>query len=186
MAGQYPGIGYVSDSQVSLLRKICYNTAQIVDNGGGGGAVSKLIAGTNITLSPVNGLGNVTINATGGGGGGNAYATATNNSGNTTVTPTQPNYSLGLTVGGAARTSIFILDIAGRTAGDRLRLALTLPATAAIVLEVRNATSGGTLLLPVESYATQDLTTDGSLLSATWDFVYTGSAWKYELSSLPS
>lgn len=35
--------------------------------GGGGGGVAQLIAGTNITLSPTNGLGTVTINSTGGG-----------------------------------------------------------------------------------------------------------------------
>lgn len=36
-------------------------------SGGGGGAVSQIIAGTNVTISPVGGTGNVTINATGGG-----------------------------------------------------------------------------------------------------------------------
>ena len=37
-------------------------------NGGGGGGVSQIIAGTNVTISPTGGTGAVTINATGGGG----------------------------------------------------------------------------------------------------------------------
>ena len=35
----------------------------------GGGGVSKITAGTGITITPTGGIGNVTINATGGGGG---------------------------------------------------------------------------------------------------------------------
>jgi hypothetical protein len=37
---------------------------------GPAGGVTKIIAGTNVTISPTNGLGNVTINASGSGGGG--------------------------------------------------------------------------------------------------------------------
>lgn len=37
---------------------------QIANNPSGGGAVTQLLAGTNITLNPANGLGTVTINAT--------------------------------------------------------------------------------------------------------------------------
>jgi hypothetical protein len=40
--------------------------ALIADNGG----VTSIVAGTNVTISPVSGLGDVTINASGGGGGG--------------------------------------------------------------------------------------------------------------------
>ena len=40
-------------------------TASFAINGG----VTQITAGTNITISPVEGTGNVTINATGGGGG---------------------------------------------------------------------------------------------------------------------
>jgi hypothetical protein len=48
---------------------------------GGGGGVTQIIAGTNITISPTGGTGNVTINSTGGGGGaslGTVYTTANN------------------------------------------------------------------------------------------------------------
>jgi hypothetical protein len=38
--------------------------------GGGGGGVSQIVAGSNVTIDPVGGIGVVTINATGGGGGG--------------------------------------------------------------------------------------------------------------------
>ena len=38
-------------------------------SGGGGGGVTSIIAGTNVTISPAGGTGDVTINASGGGGG---------------------------------------------------------------------------------------------------------------------
>ena len=41
-----------------------------VSGGGGGGAVDKIVAGTNVTISPISGIGDVTINSSGGGGGG--------------------------------------------------------------------------------------------------------------------
>lgn len=179
-------MGYVADSQTVLLRKICYNTAQIVDNGGGGGgAVTKLLAGSGISLSPPTGVGNVTISATGGSGG-NAYGSSTNNSGNTTLTPTQPNYSYGLTFTGAAGNRIIILATAGRSAGDKIFLDITFPATSGLVVSVRNATSGGTLLLPVEMFPTQDFTTDGNVLSAHWEFTFNGAAWVYDMSNIPA
>ena len=46
------------------------NTVEILKNtprGGGGGAVSKIIAGTNITITPSDGRGDVTISSSGGG-----------------------------------------------------------------------------------------------------------------------
>ncbi len=150
--------------------------------GGGGSGVSSIIAGAGISVDQA--TGDVTVTATGTAG--NADAAFTNNSGNTTITPTKPNQSILGTVGGAARSSIIILDVAGRTAGDRIMLDLILPATAAIILSVRNATSGGTLLLPVESFPTQNLTTDGNLLSARWEFTFNGTAWRYDMSNLPA
>lgn len=185
MPAQYPGIGYPASSQVGLLRRIVNNLALIAEGGAGGGGVSQLLAGSGITLSPVNGLGVVTVNATAGFGAAN-YTTASNNSGNTTITPDAPVYALGLSVGGTARTSIIILATAGRGAGDRIRIDITLPATANILLEARNATSGGTSLLPSGLFPSQQFTTDGVVLSAVWDFVFTGSAWRYEMSNIPA
>lgn len=52
-----------------ILAAINENLVEIANNGGGGGAVNQLIAGDNITLDPANGMGVVTINATGGGAG---------------------------------------------------------------------------------------------------------------------
>ncbi len=183
MAGQYPSRGYVADSQTVLLRKICDNTAQLVDGGGGGGGgVTSIIAGAGISVDQATGA--VTVSATGGAPG--AYAAFTNNSGNSMLTPTKPVQTYLGTVGGAARTSIFILDVAGRTAGDKIFLDLILPATPAIVLVVRNATSGGTLLLPAEVFPAQSFTTDGTILSWHLEFTYTGTAWIYDSSNIPS
>lgn len=43
--------------------------ADRIEGGSGGGAVTKIIAGSNITISPASGTGEVTINASGGSGG---------------------------------------------------------------------------------------------------------------------
>ena len=186
MANPPPLYPFWNDSQTVLLRKILTNLAMIAESGGSGGGVTQIVAGTGISVSPPGGTGVVTVTATGGSGGGNAYDASTNNTGNTTITPTEPNQTYKLTFTGAARSSIIILDVAGRTAGDKIFLDLVFPATANIIISVRNATSGGTLLLPVETYPTQDLTTDGSLLSAHWEFTYTGSAWIFDSSNVPA
>ena len=58
---------------------LCAKTAKCGYSTGGGGpvaGVTKLIAGTNITLSPASGTGEVTINAAGGSGGGSGGGTA--------------------------------------------------------------------------------------------------------------
>ena len=74
-------------------------TASYALNGG----VTQLLAGANITLTPTNGLGQVTITSTGGGGGGN---TATGSYGSFYSTVTQTN------VAGTARSmSLNITDI---------------------------------------------------------------------------
>jgi hypothetical protein len=75
-------------------------SASYASNGG----VTQLLAGSNITLSPTNGLGQVTINSTGGGGGN--FNTATGSYGSFYSTQTQTN------VAGTARSmSLNVTDI---------------------------------------------------------------------------
>ncbi len=154
--------------------------------GGGGGTITSILAGSGISVT--NGTGPaVTIAATLGTTPNN-YVTATNSSGDTTITPDKPLYDVGLTISGVARTSNLILATAGRAAGDRIRLAITLPATTGIILTPRNATAGGTLLLPSDIFTTpsQGYTTNGFDISALWEFEYTGTAWRYVTSNIPA
>lgn len=102
----------------------------------------------------------------------------TNNAGNSTITPASAHHVEIITVGGAARTSVFILDVAGRNEGDRLELRFAQPATANIVEEVRNATAGGTLIYTY--------TTDGSgsdVLAA--ELYFDGAAWRALSNAVP-
>lgn len=173
-----------SDTQGTKWAKLGAWMQQLASNisGGGGSGVSSIIAGAGISVNQATGA--VTVTNTGSAPTG--YATVTNNTGNTTVTPTIPLYDLGVNVTGSARTSILILATAGRTQGDRARLLMTFPATAAIVLEVRNATAGGTLLFPADIFTSQQYTTNGFDLSAVWEFEYTGSAWRFVMSNIPA
>lgn len=119
--------------------------------GSGGSGVSSIIAGAGISVDQA--TGDVTITNTGIATT-PTQATFANSTGNTTITPATGNVIDVGTITGSARTSIFILDVAGRSDGDLLTLRFQQPATASIVEEVRNATAGGTLIY---SY-----TTDGS------------------------
>jgi len=78
------GFGYVAGEQVTLSEVFGTGVATIdVDtigtsdwvqvsggggDGSGGGGVTSIVAGTNVTISPTNGLGDVTISSEGGGG----------------------------------------------------------------------------------------------------------------------
>jgi hypothetical protein len=108
------------------------------------------------------------------------YLTGSNATGNTTITPVitarAANYTLDVT--GTASTRIAILDITNRVAGDKIALRVTLPAVASIVVESRNATSGGTLL--------DSITTDASGDDAFMTFVYSGSAWVLQSTQYPA
>lgn len=99
------------------------------------------------------------------------YAAQANSTGNSTVTPasTVSRHVEIVTFSGTARTSVVVLDTVDRTAGDTIVLRLELPATAAIVAEVRNATAAGTLL--------SSLTSDGSGDDFCAEYVYTGTAF---------
>lgn len=101
-----------------------------------------------------------------------------NSAGNSTITPTGASQIQIVTVTGSARTSVFILSIIGRTAGDILELRFVQPATAAIVEQVRNATVGGTLLY---SY-----TTDGGGADYLYCKLYfDGAAWQPLMNVVP-
>ena len=108
------------------------------------------------------------------------YVTSSNSTGNTTITPAVTaramNYVLDIT--GTASTRIVILDITNRVVGDKIALRITLPATTLIVIESRNATSGGTLL--------DTITTDASGDDAFVTFIYTGSAWILQSTQYPA
>lgn len=76
-----------------------------------------------------------------------------------------------VTISGAGSTTrVLVLPTTGRNAGNVCLVRFLCPATAGITLEVRDATSGGTLLLSA--------TTDGSGDDVAGEFYYTGSAWK--------
>jgi hypothetical protein len=195
MPAQYPGIGYVADSQVSLLRKICNNTALIVDSGGGGGgSVTQLIAGIGITLSPPTGLGAVTINATGGGGTANGYLEVSVSGSNTITTGDYRTYTQKITFTGAAGARNINLNHFAipfttvlHTAGDKIRLDCVFPATAGLVITIWQTSAQLVKLLPVETFgAGQNFTTDGNVLSGTFDFVFDGTEWQYEMSNIPA
>lgn len=109
--------------------------------------------------------------------GANSYNASSNSTGNTTITPTQSNHIEVVTFSGTAGTRILILDASAQLVGNVAKLRLNLPATAAIVVEVRNATSGGTLLFSI--------TTDGSGDDAYLELYFDGSAWQRLFNVLP-
>lgn len=110
----------------------------------------------------------------------NGYYAQANSSGNSTVAPgagARTHVEI-ITFSGTARTSIVTLATAGRQSGDLCFLRLSVPATANIVVEVRNATTGGTLL----SQLTTDTTGDDLALIYYFD----GTAWQPFLANYPA
>lgn len=94
----------------------------------------------------------------------------TNTTGDTTVTATAHNYFATWIIGGAARTTNLVAALPTAAAnGDILQVLITLPATTTIVLNIRNATAGGTLL--------DTFTTDGVILSWLLTLEYHAGAW---------
>lgn len=102
-------------------------------------------------------------------------AAASSALGNTNITRPSGshNHTALITVSGAADVTartVSVLTTNTPAAGDRVRLFFLNPATAGILFEVRNATSGGTLLKSFE--------TDGTGRDCFVDLVYSGSAWQ--------
>lgn len=187
--------GIVIPMSDPLLRNIIYGDSEgtkwailqrwirlLAENlsGGGGAGVTQLIAGSNITLSPVGGQGVVTINASGGGGSGiPAQATfASAATGNTLITPASGNVIAIGSITGAAGTRTFALDVTGRSDGDILFMRFQQPTTAGVIEEVHNASAGGTLLY---SYTTDGSGTD---VFDCWVYFKTG-AWHPLLNVQP-
>lgn len=149
---------YYGDSDNVLLRKFLENQTQVIN-------------GT-LTFKTTGGGG-------GGGGGGASYQSATNNAGNTTLTAIAASiieHTAVVTIGGTARTSEIALPVTNRVAGDRAAVKLLFPATANIIVNLRNSTTGGTIL--------KTLTTDTSGDDATIFLVY-GVAWELLSYSYP-
>ncbi len=120
----------------------------------------------------------------GGGGGGLAggvqFLSAPNAAGNNTFTLDEHvgTFTALTALTGSAGTRIFILAVTNASEGSVIRHRVACPTTADIVLEWRNATSGGTLLT---SYTT-DLSGDGVYV----DFVFNGTAWDFVNIVIPS
>lgn len=115
---------------------------------------------------------------------GNSYQAASNASGNTTITPASPNEVDAIAVTGGVSLRLFILSTVGRNEGDRAVLSFTLPATAGITINVRNASAVGTQLLPTSRFTSNTLTTDGVTLLLSLSFYFAGGAWNYLPPSL--
>jgi len=94
-----------------------------------------------------------------------------NSTGNTDVTPTDNGiyHTASITVSGTASTRTFAVKVANARVGDKCMLYFLNPATISIVLEVRNDTSGGTLL----DTTTLDSSGDDSSVLLTFN----GTAW---------
>ena len=64
LAGGGGGFRGIEDAPLDGQTYARENGEWVISTGGGGGAVAKIVAGDNITISPTGGVGNVTINAT--------------------------------------------------------------------------------------------------------------------------
>lgn len=103
-----------------------------------------------------------------------------------TVTPASPNAVVAIGISGGVSLRLVILSVIGRNEGDRVVLSFTLPATAGITINVRNASAVGTQLLPSSVFPSNTLTTDGVTLGWAVEFYFDGTAWNYLRSNLPA
>ena len=104
----------------------------------------------------------------------------TNSTGNTTLTMPLgiSTYNVEVTFSGSAGTRIIILSTANAKDGDVINMTFINPTTSAIVEEVRNATSGGTLL----DTTTTDTSGDDVFVSCKFN----GTAWKLQCAQYPN
>ena len=97
----------------------------------------------------------------------------TNTTGNTTLafSPNANKMEGVVTLAGSARTSIIVLEITGRLSDDRGTLRINVPATAGIIFDITNATSGGTSLI-----GGPQTTTGGAGQSLLLEYYFDGAA----------
>lgn len=121
------------------------------------------------------------------GGGATGTLAFSNAAGNTTVSPSAHVWTAQGTFTGAAGTRIVILDITGSTltAGDTISLFVTRTDGAGIVIPVRNATSGGTLLATVPDN-TGSSTAKIDLVYGTIATGYAANAWVAQSFQIPA
>lgn len=116
--------------------------------------------------------------------------------GNVTVTAQSPNHLAKIDFTGVASTRVIVLNSnwqnpqGGTFAapnGFRIVISATFPdGVADIIIEVRDSTSTGTLLLPASGYAGQQFTTDGFSTSAAWEFVSNEGVWQWVRGQVPA
>lgn len=171
---------FYGDSDNVLLRKFLENQTQVINGTltfkttGGGSLPAQ--AGHNGEFLTTDGA---TASWASVAAGGASYQSATNNAGDTTLAAIAASiieHTAVVTVGGTARTSEIALPVTNRVAGDRAAVKFLFPATGSIVVNLRNSTTGGTIL--------KTLTTDTSGDDATIFLVY-GSAWELLSYSYP-
>jgi hypothetical protein len=95
-------------------------TLNIPQYSAGASGVSQIVAGTNVTISPVGGTGVVTINATGGGGGGGGTVTSV-----AALTLGTTGTDLSSTVANGTTTPVITLNVPNASASNRGALTST-------------------------------------------------------------
>lgn len=179
------GVQRPDDFHITLNPKVWFRA---IGTGGGSG-VDSLTAGTGLLADGT--TGDINIKSV------NGFRSLT--SSNVVISPTAPTYSLKLTIpdaGGAAYDALLAFNPAGSeglpnlrvsVAGDKIRVNYTFPAVAGIRLLIRATTASPSPdVLPASRFPSQIYTTDGTILSATFDFVFDGTRFIYDSAIIPS
>lgn len=117
----------------------------------------------------------------------NDYFLLTNGTGGTNlIGNTARNMTVEINFTGTASTRTIAPRLNNYQRGDRLTIVATLPGVPGLVLDFRNGSAAGAQLLPTETFPDGVFTTDAYILSATFNFVFSGTAWEYDESSIPS
>lgn len=100
----------------------------------------------------------------------NSYHTQANSTGNSEISPTSGDHIEDIAFSGAASTRVAFVDTNNRASGDRCTILATFPATAGIVVQIRNGSPTGTVLYTY--------TSDGSGNSAAFELYFANGAWQ--------